>query len=290
MDHPSGDGPNTYVVAEATKNAGITMALSGLGGDELFAGYDIFKRAYSLQQKQWLNKVPKFVRFTGGSILKTIKPGVASEKVADVLAMDKMDLESFYPKSREVLNDAIASRLIGKSTDWKFPLIEAVYGKNSFPSTTHFLSHVSLAEIGSYMQNTLLRDADQMSMAHALEVRVPFLDYELVNYVLNVPDQMKYPTSPKKLLVDSMKDLLPNEIVNRPKMGFTFPWKEWMKEELRDLCIEHLNYLGDSAILSKSEILSLWNRFLEGDARISWSRIWHLVVLGNWMKKNGIAG
>lgn len=290
MDHPSGDGPNTYVVAEATKNAGITMALSGLGGDELFAGYDIFKRAYSLQQKQWLNKVPKFVRFTGGSILKTIKPGVASEKVADVLAMDKMDLESFYPKSREVLNDAIASRLIGKSTDWKFPLIEAVYGKNSFPSTTHFLSHVSLAEIGSYMQNTLLRDADQMSMAHALEVRVPFLDYELVNYVLNVPDQMKYPTSPKKLLVDSMKDLLPNEIVNRPKMGFTFPWKDWMKEELRDLCIEHLNYLGDSAILSKSEILNLWNRFLEGDVRISWSRIWHLVVLGHWMKKNGIAG
>lgn len=66
IDHPSGDGPNSYIVSKATRNAGITMALSGLGGDELFAGYDIFKRFYDLEKKAWLNIVPGFIRGVGG--------------------------------------------------------------------------------------------------------------------------------------------------------------------------------------------------------------------------------
>lgn len=288
MDHPSGDGPNTYVVSEATKNAGITMALSGLGGDELFAGYDIFKRAWDLNQKKWIGGIPKFMRSAGGKVLKAVKPGVASDKIADVLAADKIDFESFYPKSREVYNTEIVASLIGRETGWRFPSLDTVYGMNEFNRDTHFLSHVSLAEITTYMQNTLLRDTDQMSMAHALEVRVPFLDYELVNYVLNVTDEHKYPSSPKKLLVDSLGDLLPNEIVNRPKMGFTFPWKRWMKDELRDFCESHLRHLGQCGILHQGEIMSLWKRFLNDDKSITWSRIWHLVVLGHWMKQNGI--
>ena len=288
MDHPSGDGPNTYVVSKATKNAGITMALSGLGGDELFAGYDIFKRAFSLQQKKWIFNVPRFARSAGGKLLKSLKPGISSEKIAEVLALDKVDFPSYYPLSREVLNSSVASRLVGESGRAKFPASSDIYGELSYPEATHFLSTVSLAEMTSYMQNILLRDADQMSMAHALEVRVPFLDYELVNYVLNVPDRMKYPSTPKKLLVDSLNDLLPAEIVNRPKMGFTFPWKEWMKTELRDFCVNSLEYLSQNQIINGSELMTLWNRFLADDPNITWSRVWHLVVLGHWMKKNGV--
>jgi asparagine synthase (glutamine-hydrolysing) len=127
-----------------------------------------------------------------------------------------------------------------------------------------------------------------MSMAHALEVRVPFLDYELVNFVLGIPDKWKYPATPKKLLVDSLKDLLPDEIVNRPKMGFTFPWKHWMKNELKSFCESQLNYLGETGILNGPEINKLWGRFLNDDKSITWSRIWHLVVLGHWIKKNNI--
>lgn len=289
MDHPSGDGPNTYVVSEATKKAGITMALSGLGGDELFAGYEIFHRAYSLEHKKWIGAVPKFMRNAGGSVLKAMKPGVSSDKIADVLASDKIDFESFYPKSREVYNKEVAEKLNGKS-DFNMLNVQKVYGFNHLDRNTYFLSHVSLAEITTYMQNTLLRDADQMSMAHALEVRVPFLDYELVNFVLNVPDKYKYPSSPKKLLVDSMKDLLPDEIVNRPKMGFTFPWKDWMKNELKTFCESNLNYLGETKILNGEELNKLWQRFLADDKSITWSRIWHLVVLGYWVKKNNIHG
>ena len=89
------------------------------------------------------------------------------------------------------------------------------------------LSRFSVAELKNYTQNVLLEDADQMSMANSIELRVPFLDKDLVKYVLGVPDKYKYPTTHKKLLVDSLYPLIPDEIVNRPKMGFSFPWELW---------------------------------------------------------------
>jgi asparagine synthase (glutamine-hydrolysing) len=150
------------------------------------------------------------------------------------------------------------------------------------------MSRVSLAEISTYMQNVLLRDTDQMSMANALEVRVPFLDYTLVEYVLNLPDEMKFPVTPKKLLVDAVGDLLPPEIVNRPKMGFTFPWKSWMKNELRGFCESRLKYLGKREPFNENGVTELWNNFLTDDPKVTWSRIWPLVVLSHWLEKNGI--
>lgn len=289
MDHPSGDGPNTYVVSEATKKAGITMALSGLGGDELFAGYDVFKRAWELRKKEWIGSIPKFARVAGGKLLKAVKPGVASGKIADVLAADSLDFETTYPKYREVFNDEIVRSLVNVKTNWHFPGVQDVYGALAYDEK-HFLSKVSLAEITTYMQNTLLRDTDQMSMAHALEVRVPFMDYRLVDFVLNVPDEWKYPHTPKKLLVDALEDLLPPDIVHRPKMGFTFPWKRWMKKELRGFCESQLGYLGETGLLNGAELKKLWQRFLQDDQAITWSRIWHLVVLGHWLKKNNVHG
>ncbi len=105
--------------------------------------------------------------------------------------------------------------------------------KKSETDKQHVLSRVSLFEIQTYMQNILLRDADQMSMAVALEVRVPFLDYQLVEFALSVKDEYKYPHTIKKLLVDSLGDLLPDNIVNRPKMGFVLPWKDWLKRRFK---------------------------------------------------------
>ncbi|MEY3397595.1 MAG: hypothetical protein RL220_189, partial [Bacteroidota bacterium] len=150
------------------------------------------------------------------------------------------------------------------------------------------LSRVSIAEMNSYMQNVLLRDTDQMSMAHALEVREPFLDHRLVEYVLGVPDQLKYPHSPKQLLVESLGNLLPGEIVNRPKMGFTFPWSLWMRRELRGMCEQELNFLSDSGYFRREMLSQLWQDFMVLDPRTTWSRLWHLVVLGRWMRTNQI--
>ena len=289
MDHPSGDGPNTFVVAKATKMAGITMALSGLGGDELFCGYDIFKRSLELQNKKWLNSVPRPIRKVAGNFIRKKSSDVAGEKKAAILELKKINFESFYPISRQVLLNQQFKKIQNskfKIQNFVFDIVSVI--EKEFSDDNYLMSRVSIAEISTYMQNVLLRDTDQMSMASALEVRVPFLDYKLVEYVLNLPDDMKFPITPKKLLVDAVSDLLPSEIVNRPKMGFTFPWKNWMKNELKEFCETRLNSLGKRKPFDANGIKELWNSFLNDDPKVSWSRIWPLVVLSHWIEKNKI--
>ncbi|MFI5150096.1 MAG: asparagine synthase (glutamine-hydrolyzing) [Bacteroidia bacterium] len=287
MDHPGGDGINTYVVSKATRKAGVTMALSGLGGDELFAGYPVFPRTVSLSHKAWIRHMPGFVRSGSGALLKLLRPGPGSEKVAELLRSGQTSLLGSYPLSRKMMTEQELIRMLKQHETLPdqvramlHPLIELPAGK--------LLSGVSFAEMSSYMQNVLLRDADQMSMSVALEVRVPFLDHKLVEYVLGVPDKYKYPHTPKKLLVDSLGDLLPPEIVNRPKMGFTFPWKKWMSNELLDFCAGNMKKLSGRNEFQEASVLNLWNDFLANDPRVPWSRIWYLVVLEHWLTEHRI--
>jgi asparagine synthase (glutamine-hydrolysing) len=109
-----------------------------------------------------------------------------------------------------------------------------------------------------------------------------------VEFVLGVSDQAKYPHTPKKLLVDSLGDLLPSEIVHRPKMGFVLPWEPWMRGELRSFCEAHLQRLAVWPQFRPGAVMELWNRFLLGDPRVNWSRLWSLVVLEDWAHRNGI--
>ncbi|MBI3511430.1 MAG: asparagine synthase (glutamine-hydrolyzing) [Bacteroidetes bacterium] len=288
MDHPGGDGPNTYVVSKATKQAGITMALSGLGGDELFCGYSIFKQAAELERKKWLNVVPRAMRSAGGNIASKLKRGVAGDKRKAILSSSAVDFNSAYPFYRMVLMEDQIRTIYDGRTRGGSAFDSAIKNINSGNSSHHLLSRVSMLEIGTYMQNVLLRDTDQMAMAHALEVRVPFLDYKLVEYVLSLPDEIKYPSTPKKLLVDSLGDLLPREIVDRPKMGFTFPWKNWMKNELKSFCEVRLHSLGERKYFNAKGLDELWKKFLQDDPRVTWSRVWPLVALAHWLNKNGI--
>ncbi len=287
MDHPSGDGPNTYVVSKATREAGITMALSGLGGDELFAGYDVFKRALQIKNRMALNSLPLFLRRTGSHLLTKLKPGIASEKIAALLEKKEISLASFYPLSRQVHMDKQIKAFL-KNKVLPENRVEAQLSNLDLSGLSSDISKISCSEITTYMQNVLLRDTDQMSMAHALEVRVPFIDYTLVEYVLGVPDKFKFPSSPKKLLVDALGNLLPSEIVDRPKMGFTFPWKQWMQKELRSFCEDKMIALSKREFFIEEEVMKLWKRFLKNDPYISWSRIWYLIVLENWLQENQI--
>lgn len=287
MDHPSGDGPNTYIVSKATKNSGITMALSGLGGDELFCGYDVFKRSYKIEKQKWLNRIPLSIRKLSGEFVKNIKPRIPSEKLAELMKLPSLNFESAYPLFRQVLLDDQIKNIIS-AKELSNNVVSQIIHSSPIIGHSSFLSQVSIAEISTYMQNVLLRDTDQMSMAHALEVRVPFMDYQLVEYVLGIPDKHKYPSTPKKLLIDSLSDLLPSEIINRPKMGFTFPWKYWMKNELKSFCESKIISLSKRNYFDEKNLIALWNSFLKDDPRIIWSRIWYLVVLENWLIENNI--
>jgi len=286
LDHPSGDGPNTYVVSKATKQAGITMALSGLGGDEAFAGYDVFKRMSEINKKSYLNIFPSALRKLPASVLKAKNKSVAGDKIYEVLTQPKVNVSSAYPISRKVFSDSQMNGLLKQHSNNN---LNALISKIKETDKDHLLSYVSALEINTYMQNVLLRDTDQMSMAVALEVRVPFLDYKLMEFVLSVKDEFKYPATPKKLLIDSLGDLLPDEVVNRPKMGFTLPWKHWLKNELKSFCEENIKSLSKRDFVNEQAVLNLWQQFLKDDPRVSWSRVWHLIVLENWLKKNNIS-
>lgn len=290
MDHPSGDGLNTYVVSKATKGAGITMALSGLGGDELFAGYPIFPQSLKLDKFKALNMLPRKVRIAAGILLERLKPGISSAKISSILSAEKVNAISAYPLYRQVFLDNQILDLLDDqclAVNRVQGILEEplhIDGRNVLP----LLSQISIAEIETYMQHVLLRDTDQMSMAHALEVRVPFLDHELIELVLGLSDCVKYPHTPKELLVDALGDLLPPEIVHRPKMGFTLPFEKWMKHELREYCDQSLKQLLERPYFRAETVQRYWSDFLAGRPSISWSRLWMLVVLGHWLDMNEV--
>ncbi len=278
MDHPSGDAINTYIVSEATKKAGITMALSGLGSDELFAGYPLFKRLQKIEKLKWVHGFP-FVALPF-KIMNALNPSPASAKLLEMAELPNWELQNTYPITRETFTGKEAKQLLTS-----YSSMERKLSHNSKLDT---LSKISVAELSNYLPDILLRDTDQMSMAHALEVRVPFLDYTLVEYVLGLSDEVKYPSTPKKLLTDAMKGLLPENIISRKKMGFTFPWSTWMKNDLKAFCEDKINSLSKREYFNENNVQSLWKGFLKGNTQNPYYKIWHLVALENWIKENEI--
>jgi asparagine synthase (glutamine-hydrolysing) len=285
MDSPSGDGINSYVVSKAVKSNGITVALSGMGGDELFAGYPFFTQFYRLQQKKaiWNN--------TG--LLRNLvanapvwKNNSRKQKMLQLLQTSSLAIESVYPVLRNVLpkrtiRDLLATRQSDTTTIDH--TLNAITGDlNNYP----IFSQVTIAELMGYTQQTLLKDTDQFSMAVSLEVREPFFDHELVSFVLGIPDALKYPHYPKQLLVESLGDLLPPEIVHRKKQGFVFPWDYWLRNELRSFCEQHLKRLETRSLFNAAAINKLWKNFLAGNNKVRWMDIWLLVVLEYWLNRN----
>jgi asparagine synthase (glutamine-hydrolysing) len=288
LDHPSGDGPNSYIVSKITRQAGVTMALSGLGGDELFAGYPVFKRTELLYQKSWLWKLPLPLRQLLGKLITVLKKDTASIKLQQLLLSPDASLQYSFPVSRQISNAQQLSLFIEEKFSGIDAVKEIINELNKSSAGLPLFSQVSAAEISSYMQNVLLRDTDQMSMAVALEVRVPFLDYKLVEYVMGVKDEYKNPVYPKRLLVDSLGDLLPDEVVHRKKMGFVFPWERWLKKELHAFCGDRIYALADRGFMNKEALTNRWQSFNEGKPGVRWLDMWLCVVLEHWLEKNNI--
>jgi asparagine synthase (glutamine-hydrolysing) len=213
---------------------------------------------------------------------KTFNPSPASTKLYELCRLPNWNMDQTYELMRRTFPGKEGASLLDKDLTSKRAF--------EFNSEHGILSRISTLELGHYLSDILLRDTDQMSMAHALEVRVPFLDYKLVEYIIGLNDEAKYPHTPKKLLTDATKGLLPENIINRKKMGFTFPWEMWMKTDLKTFCESNIHALANRNYFNHDKILALWKGFQQNSAKTPWYKIWHLVVLENWMQENDING
>jgi asparagine synthase (glutamine-hydrolysing) len=281
IDQPTMDGINTFVVSKAVKNAGITVALSGLGGDELFAGYPSFRRAVRLAS---IPQATRRVLRAASGVGKIAVNGSVQRQKFWQLANSEGTAADVYHISRQLFSTETATRITGRESNcWGGPPGPPVSGNGN----SDIVNTMSQLELRGYMANTLLRDTDAMSMAHSLEVRVPFVDVNVVNYVLSLPGDWKLRNgSAKPLLADALADLLPRDFLARPKMGFTLPFEKWIQQNLRHEISSVLEDAGP--ILNPKAVKKIWRDFLEKPRAVGWSRPWSLYILAKWCEINGV--
>ena len=286
MDQPTIDGVNTFLISRSAHEAGLKVALSGLGGDELFGGYPSFQLVPKLlQRKKWIKSIP-FMNSIAG-LNRSLFPSDQSTKMEHWMKGKLSGAHEYFLIRalfcQDLLTDLFNDQKLAQTE------IEKDYQRThnqlkQYPADDIF-NQVSYLETYHYLQNMLLRDADMMSMAHPLEVRVPFMDHRLVEMIFRLPGNEKDGT-PKRLLVNSMKSLLPENILSRKKMGFTFPFEIWMRgalcSEIETVLLSPLQQLDD--LISQQSVTNIWNEFISG--RISWSRPWSLYVLKSWVDNN----
>jgi asparagine synthase (glutamine-hydrolysing) len=292
MDLPTIDGINTYFVSERTRAAGVKVALSGLGGDEIFAGYSSFRTVPRMERfaNAW-ERISGTVRGPLANVFAALAPSSDQNRKLTALARNGGGIAHPYFLSRMLFTSEQLNELLPGMKMDSAPLRRAenlLAEKLNRSLSLDPINRVSYLEARCYMLNTLLRDSDFMSMAHGLEVRVPLIDHQLARRILALPGSWKLdPGTPKPLLIRALRGQLPEKIFQRPKRGFTLPFEYWLRDALRPVVEELLRRIGDGALralISEPAARSVWNDFLEG--RTSWSRPWSLYVLQCWCEQH----
>lgn len=294
MDEPTGNGVNTYFISKMAREAGLKVALSGLGGDELFCGYPSFYRTTEIYRllRVW-HLIPKTVRKTLVNSLKKLQYNSSTtyDRFVELLGSNLSFVDA-YSISRKIFPNWAQQGLLSEEFKHRF-------NPESSPQKEYYgylarkeldqIGQISYLECRTYMHNTLLRDTDFMSMAHSLEVRVPLIDHQLVEYMFGIPSELKMDKGvSKKLLVEAVDNLLPQEILQREKQGFIFPLKMWMKNELKPLIEDALSQktVQKRGLFNEVKVHKMWNSFLNDPKGDSWAQVWLLAVLELWCREH----
>jgi asparagine synthase (glutamine-hydrolysing) len=291
MDQPTVDGINTYIISQAAKNIGIKVALSGVGGDELFAGYNSFSIIPQLIKiDKFLQKFPLNLRKKFSHIASKLIPLSDKNTKLKHLISGQYNGAHIYYLFRALFCEQDLGKLFSNSLLYEKEINKHLNQTQKLIESKSKLSPINLIsylEMSQYMTTTLLRDTDMMSMANGIEIRVPLLDHKLIEFMFSVPSNMKIKKGVSKpLLINSLSTKLPDFIVQRKKMGFTLPFEVWMrgkiKSEVESVLLTPLEQLSE--LISQDSIQKTWIDFLKN--RCSWSRPWSLYVLKKWIDNN----
>jgi asparagine synthase (glutamine-hydrolysing) len=289
MDQPTVDGINTYLISRCASQTGLKVALSGVGGDELFAGYESF---YAIPKLKKIEKILSTISIPCVNAIGKLfdQPFLRSDKTTKLSHLIQGKYVDAYYLVRALFCQEQLGRLV-KDENVFSKFLEG-FAKDAETRSKKLaglseIDQISYLELTHYMTNMLLRDTDCMGMAHGLEIRAPLLDHKLVELMFQVPGNFKvHPSKPKPLLLDSLPEKLPDEAVFRKKMGFTIPLQLWMKtrlkKEVEEVLLTPVAQL--EGVLEEKSIRKVWGDFL--DDKISWSRPWSLYVIKKWVAAN----
>ena len=255
LDQPTVDGFNTYFISRFTKKLGFKVALSGLGGDELFGGYPSFKRMKIMNH--YLNIKKNVI---SNKSLESIIPNRLIEKKNSRLIdmINAKNLFESYIAIRGIFSKKEASDIVKKlSGETVDNFAKEFYEHKSINSTTRDL------ELNNYLKNQLLRDSDIFGMKWSIEIRTPFIDKNFISTIKSLPDKYIFEKN-KGILSEALA--LPLHIINKKKQGFTFPFESWLK-----------NNLGEKIINDTAPIIGNDNQ---------WFKIWTVYILKKWIDKH----
>jgi asparagine synthase (glutamine-hydrolysing) len=281
MDQPTNDGVNTYFVSRAARQAGLTVVLSGLGGDEVFGGYKHYRwlARYGNSIRRF-SALPAFLRkaMLGTAVRYGRMRGRENWMRLSSLE-DRVSDEGLYLALRGFFAARQVRALLDVDEREVRMVAEEYLGAFRLPATHGIASEPVFRrlEMQRYLHDQLLRDTDVFSMAHSIEVRVPFLDHNVVECVTRAPRpevnrQNRHGNKP--LLTEAVGEQAVCEAARRTKRGFAFPFGKWMRmhsHELREIALA-------GGYLNRRTIGQLWNEFDSG--RLHWSRAWMLAVIG----------
>jgi len=289
MDQPTGDGLNTYLVSQATAKH-VKVALSGLGGDELFAGYPQFKLLQQAESYDPLwQTLPNPVRAFMNVGARTVSGVTQRPGFSGAVAFAQDDFLGRYGRTRILFSDEFQTHLLSQPTREELGQMPSARKRLEAwvrADEPNVIDRVTRLELKNYMAHTLLRDTDAMSMAHSLEVRVPLIDHKLVEFVTTIPANLKLHNGQTKyLLINALRDVLPPEVINRPKQGFEMPVAAWMRGPLRPALEDALSLrsVAQRGLFNGAEVEKLYQSFLHGQG--AYMRVWSLAVLELWMRK-----